>query len=153
MGITVSPPAFVQMASDVRGWSTRQEAAATRVVEEAARDATASLASATPRRTGATAAAWTYAMGGGGGRITAVVSISGSHPSGVPFGQVLHWLENGRGPVYPQRKAALMWEGLSHPVRSAGSARGAPFADAAFERAVSGLEEKLVAAVSDGFPL
>jgi hypothetical protein len=47
------------------------------------------------------------------GEASASTSVATTQPNKLRF------VRDGRGPVYPVRKRALMWNGLPHPVRSA----------------------------------
>jgi hypothetical protein len=50
--------------------------------------------------------------------------IDGTSPEGFYYPLVL---EKGRGPVFPKERKALWWEGLPHPVPSAGPFKGYQF--------------------------
>ena len=50
--------------------------------------------------------------------------IDGTSPKGFYYPIVL---EKGRGPVFPKNRKALWWEGLPHPVKSAGPFGGYHF--------------------------
>ena len=54
----------------------------------------------------------------------------------VPIKPYLVIQEKGRGTVYPVVKKALWWEGLPHPIPSAGPVKADPFVKPAYEKAM-----------------